>query len=156
MVPLRPKTVLRLRKGSRHVIALLLADGTIPAAPFWSEAQAASAYGLAFSQWSSLPTEVFAEIHLDTIPPEISIFARSTRRGRVEGVILWTRDGIFPKMLGSVEDAIIAAGIFVAPGQTGIPVASKQPCRGRSVSTARFKSDEARNHTAFCLDWPST
>ncbi|QCL77317.1 hypothetical protein CFBP5499_28150 (plasmid) [Agrobacterium tumefaciens] len=150
MVPSRPKKILRLRKGSRHVVALLLADGTVPAAPFWSEAQAASAYGLAFSQWSSLPTEVFAEIHLDTIPPEISIFARSTRRGRVEGAILWTKDGIFPKILGSVADAIIAAGIFVATGQTGITTASKQLCRG--VIPAHFNSDEARDKIAFCLD----
>ncbi|MGP4727549.1 hypothetical protein ACSV5S_23040 [Agrobacterium deltaense] len=124
------------------MIAILLADGTVSTAPFWSEAQAASAYGLAFSQWSSLPTEVFAEIHLDTIPPEISIFARSTRRGRVEGVILWTKDGIFPKILGSAADAIMAAGIFVAPGTTGINTASKQLCRG--VTTTLFISDEAR------------
>lgn len=154
MDPLRPKKILRLRKGSRHVIALLLADGSVSAAPFWSEAQAASAYGLAFSQWSSLPTEVFAERHLDSIPPEISIFARSTRRGRVEGAILWTKDGIFPKIMDSVADAIMAAGIFVAPGPTGITAASKQLCRG--VTTAHLKSDEARSKIAFCLDRSST
>ncbi len=108
MIPLRPQLILRLRKGNRHVIALLLADGTLTPAPFWSEAQAASACDLAFNQWSSLPTEVFSEIHLDGIQPEISIFARATRRGRVERLILWTKDGIFPRILATVADAVEA------------------------------------------------
>lgn len=105
MISLSPKVILRLRKAGRYVIALRLTDGKLHTAPFWSEPQAAAACGLAVNQWSSLQTEVFAEIYIDGFPVDVSVFAKSTRRGRIEAVVLWTKDGIYPEVLDTITDA---------------------------------------------------
>lgn len=104
-MPLSPKVILRLRKGSRYVIAVRLTDGKLHTAPFWSEPQAAAACGLTVDRWSSLQTEVFAEIYMDGFPVDVSVFAKSTRRGRIEAVVLWTKDGIYPEVLDRISDA---------------------------------------------------
>lgn len=115
--------MLRLRKAGRYVVALLESDGNLKSTSYWSETQALIASGVLPAQWSSVPTEVFTEIHSDTIPADVSLFARSTRKGRLHGVVLWTKDGLFPTVLNTIEEALAIVDQREADGREHIPLA---------------------------------
>lgn len=99
--------MIRLRKGGRYVVVMASTSGDVVSGPFWSEIQAFAASGLNFLEWSSIPTEVYGEIHPENVPRDRSVFVRSSRRGQIHGVILWTKDGIFPKVLDSIAAAVV-------------------------------------------------
>ena len=101
-------SIVRLKKGGRYVVATKGSDGHV-SAPFWTEAQALTSWGIPAKEWSSVPTEVYAEIHAAEMPADVTVFARSTRRGRIHGVVLWTEQGIFPRILDTVEEALCMA-----------------------------------------------
>ncbi|MBO9112728.1 MULTISPECIES: hypothetical protein [Rhizobium/Agrobacterium group] len=97
--------ILRLGQGSRYVVALQTKDEVI-AKPFWTEAQALTSENVPISEWVKVTTEVFAAIHVDDTPPDVQLFAKSTRRGRVHGVVVWSRSGIHPKILPNLAEAV--------------------------------------------------
>jgi hypothetical protein len=101
--------IIRLRKGGRYIVMVAGRNGDLASGPFWSEAQALAASRLPAFQWSSIPTEVFTEIHSESVPEDVYLFARSSRRGQVHGVVLWTKDGVFPKIFDTVADAVSEA-----------------------------------------------
>jgi hypothetical protein len=100
--------ILRLTQGARYVVALQTED-KVKAKPFWSEAQALTSENVPSSNWTEVATEVFAAIRIDETPSHVHLFARSTRRGRVQGVVVWTMGGIHPKILPNLEDAVALA-----------------------------------------------
>ncbi|AYD01462.1 hypothetical protein [Neorhizobium sp. NCHU2750] len=103
-----PISILRLKKAGRYVVVTKGSDGHV-SAPFWTEAQALMSWSIPAREWSSVPTEVYAEIHAADMPADVTMFARSTRRGLIHGVVLWTEQGVFPRVLDTVDEALSMA-----------------------------------------------
>jgi hypothetical protein len=77
--------------------------------PFWTEVQALMSQNIPTSDWAKVTTEVFAAIHLIETPSDVQLFVKSTRRGRVNGVIVWSKTGIHPKVFPTLADAVAVA-----------------------------------------------
>jgi hypothetical protein len=101
-----PNKLLRLRQGSRYVVAVQMHDGTISPRPFWNETQALAAVGAPARTWSLIPIEVYSEHHREDVPDDAALFIRSTRRGSLQGIVVWSRSGIHPTILNSLHDAL--------------------------------------------------
>ncbi len=101
--------VLRLRSGTRYVIAVQGIDGHIAPLPYWSAEQALTAVGVSPSLWHCVETEVFVEAHPADLPPASVVFVRRNRRRKVMGAVLWRRDRLCPTLFSSMDDALQAA-----------------------------------------------
>jgi hypothetical protein len=104
-----PAKLIRLRQGSRYVVAIQAQNGQISANPYWNEMQALASIDAPSWTWPSIPIEVYAEHHSEGVPDDATVFVRSTRRGIINGVILWSRNGIHHSVLETQEQAIAIA-----------------------------------------------
>lgn len=98
-------TLLRLRQGSRYVIAVQMPDGRIASELFWTELQALKATGVAPGMWPHVQIEVFSLFHCEELPPDAVLFARKNRRGYILSLVAWGARGIDPVVHRSIEDA---------------------------------------------------
>jgi len=99
---------MRLRQGSRYVIAIQTADGTVASKLFWNELQALLATRISRELWPRVRTDVFGMVHPDDLPAGALLFARKNRRGHILAVVAWLANGIDPVIYTSIEEATAA------------------------------------------------
>ncbi|WP_145321019.1 MULTISPECIES: hypothetical protein [unclassified Rhizobium] len=100
--------LMRLRQGSRYVIAIQTADGAVASKLFWNELQALSATRISRELWPHVRTDVFGMVHPGDLPAGALLFARKNRRGHILAVVAWRADGIDPVTYTSIEEATAA------------------------------------------------
>lgn len=100
-----PLRVLRLRSGSRYVVALVMADGHLGRTPFWSAEQAFLGAGINSRKWNLIETEVYNLDDSADVPGGYLLFVRKARGGDVRGVVVWGTGGLMPLIYSSVDVA---------------------------------------------------
>jgi hypothetical protein len=97
--------LLRLKQGTRYVIALHDRNGSIHPMPFWTEAQALSYAEVPHIRWASVPTEILTAVFNEGTPAEATFFASRSRGGDVRAVVIWAKNGIFPAIYPCISEA---------------------------------------------------
>lgn len=100
---------LRLRRGPRYCLALLVESEGILSSPFWSVEQALLAIGYKGDDPLPFETEVFDAVPQVAMPNGFSLFVRSNRKRSVQGVVVWGPSGLLPIVFSTVRDAQTAA-----------------------------------------------
>ena len=100
---------LRLRRGPRYCLALLVESKGILSCPFWSVEQALLAMGYNADDPPPYETEVFDAVPHAPMPSGFSLFVRSNRKRSVQGVVVWGPEGLLPAVFSTVGDAQTAA-----------------------------------------------
>ena len=111
---------LRLRRGPRYCLALLVESEGILPSPFWSVEQALLAIAYRGDYPPPFETEVFDAMPHVPMPSGFSLFVRSNRKRSIQGAVVWGPEGLFPAVFPTVRDAQAAA----SPSPSIVPPAS--------------------------------